>query len=158
MLQENIKTFATSQPLSSDLVHIARIVTVRTSSRTQEFPPILKKQYLRLGHLVIALQQPSTQMADLATWHRILICLLIFLRFMHTSVSKQSTFSVNARLSGLLRFWLKKYETYTTDSLLTELFSILCLQNTLLYQRTQLLRIRPCTISITLREVSILKS
>ena len=137
----NIKTFVSSVPLNMGPTPIGHTCTVFIGSRTNEQQRIFQKLYLRLGRLVIRPLLPSTVKEDITTWHNTLICLAIFRRFMNTANLGKDTRSVSARLSGLLTFWSKKYETYTIDSLLKELFGTLRLQDSMLFLLPNLLRI-----------------
>ena len=140
-IQERIPTFVSSQPLSMALIPCARICTAYIGLRTQESQKIFQKSYLRFGRLVIRPLLPSSLMADTITWHSTLTCLAIFRRFMNTANLGKDIRSVNARLSGLLTFWSKKYATYSIDSLLKELFGTLRLQDSMLFLLPNLLKI-----------------
>ena len=131
--QNGIPIFASSCVMNTDLPHLGRIVTVYTTSMTHELRPVFLKQYMRVGKMAIRLLLTSSVMADSITLRNMLICLCIFLRFIHTKTSGKSISSPSARLSGLIRYHVKNYETFTMKDLLIELFG-------------------------TLREVSILKS
>ena len=139
--QNGIPIFASSCVMSTDQPHLGRIVTVFTISTTQKSKPVFLKQYLRVGKMAIRLLLTSSVMADSHTLRNMLICLCIYLRFIRTKTSNKSISSPSARLSGLIRYHLKNYETFTTNDLLIELFGTLRLQDTLLYQLTPLLRI-----------------
>ena len=73
--------------------------------------------------------------------HSMLICLAIFLRFIRSTQSGNVNCSPNVRLLGLERYWLPRYEKYTIENLLLELFGTLKLENTLTYQLALLLRV-----------------
>ena len=106
---------------------------------TMPYAKDLKRLYIRVGRLAIAPRLPSTAMEADDTLHNMLIALCIFLRFIVTQKSVKESNSVSSRLSGLLTFWTKKYESYTIPCLLDELSGTLGLTNSLIYQFSPLL-------------------
>ena len=138
---DNTRTFVSSSAMSTDHPLFARTVTQYISLTRDSSQRILIRSYLRLGHLVIRPLLVSSAKEDSVTWRNTLICLAIFRRFMLIKPSKRGISSPRNRLSGLFRFHMNNYETFTLDQLLNEVFGTLRLQDTLLYQLTLLLRI-----------------
>lgn len=136
-----MKTSATLYVANMVEQHTAATITVSSSLMMNELQTTFNRLYLRVGRLVIRPYLAFTLTEDRSTLHSMLTCFAIFLRFIRTQNSVKDNSSPNRRLLGLERYWLKKYETYTIENLLKELFGTLYLQNTLIYQRALLLKI-----------------
>ena len=134
-----MKTFVTSSAVSMVEPHFAAIRMVFSGLMTQKSHPVLMRQYARVGRLDIRIVSPSTHMEDTLMLRNTLICLCIFRRFINTLNSVNDANSPNRRLSGLCQFWMKKYDSYTIDSLLKELFGTLHLQDSMLFLLPNLL-------------------
>ena len=121
--------------------HFALTHMVCYTSMMKELQTTFNRLYLRVGRLVIRPALISSATEERSMLHNMLICLAIFLRFIRSTQSGNVNCSPNVRLSGLERYWLPRYEKYTIENLLLELFGTLKLENTMTYQLALLLRV-----------------